>query len=300
MQDLSACIQKKEQEKLAQQQTGLLMRLSGWSVPISHLSASSLSQFIACPEMWRLRRLKRIPESTGIDKWIGIIDHETHAANLTKKISTGTDLPTEQMHGIYDSVWEEELSENGEPEWYGADPSATRDHGHLIMETYHEVVSPTVTPIAVESRFEEKLADVPIKIVGYVDVEETSRLIERKTTKARLSKPKPNWALQGRLYSMIYQKPVEWQVVTRAKLPTICTPETDPELRLEVGNGDSVVLLIQQAAYMMNDLYLRYGADRPWPTTGILHPFQCGYCFAGPKFTGNCIAWGGNAYMNGE
>lgn len=261
---------------------------------MEHLSASSIAQFIQCPEQFRLRRLQRVPESTGIDKWIGIVDHETHAENLTRKVEKGTDLPLDAMHSVYDKVWDTELSDvvekEGTPEWAN-DSDETRAHGHLIMQTYHELVSPTVQPIAVEQRFEEQLTGVPVKLVGYVDVEEKSRLIERKTTKSRMSKPKPGWLLQGRLYSMVFQKPVEWQVVTRAKTPTICLPDTDPELRLEVGGGDGVVLLIQQAAYMLNDLYVRYGPDSPWPTTGILHPFLCGYCFAGPKYNFRCAAW---------
>lgn len=237
--------------------------------------------------------MQKIPESTGLDKWIGIIDHETHAENLTRKITEKEDLDPLAMHEIYNEKWEQELSESGEPDWFGADPDATKSHGQLIMQTYHEVVSPTVHPIAVESRFEEKFEGVPVKVIGYVDVEENKRLIERKTTKTRMSKPKPNWLLQGRLYSAVYQKPVEWQVVTRAKTPTLCLPETDPELRLEVGNVDSTIKLIQQVAYMLNDMYLRYGSDTPWPTTGVVHPFLCGYCGFGPKYGGQCTAWGG-------
>lgn len=267
------------------------MRLNSWHVPIEYLSASSLAMFIECPEKWRLRRIQKVPESTGVDKWIGIIDHETHAENLTRKITEHEDLPAVDMHKIYEEKWEQEVDENGEPDWQGADPDETKEHGHRIMQTYHELVSPTVHPIAVESRFEEQLPGVPVRVVGYVDVEEQSRLIERKTTKTRLSKPKPNWLLQGRLYSMIYDKPVEWQITTRTKVPSICLPETDPGLRLETGSGDNTVMLIQQAAYMLDDLYLRYGPDRPWPTTGMLHPFMCQYCFAGPKYAFRCAAW---------
>lgn len=264
---------------------------------MEHLSASSIAQFIQCPEQFRLRRLQRVPESTGIDKWIGIIDHETHAVNLTRKITEHEDLDHTAMRKVYDETWDTEFDEvvekEGVPEWAKDEVQVgeTKEHGQLIMHTYHDLVSPTVHPIAVETRFEEQLPGVPVKLVGYVDVEEEARLIERKTTKARMSKPKPGWLLQGRLYSMVFQKPVEWQVVTRAKTPTVCLPDTDPELRLEVGGGDGVVLLIQQAAYMLNDLFVRYGPDSPWPTTGILHPFLCGYCFAGPKYNFKCAAW---------
>lgn len=276
------------------------MKLSGWSVPIEYLSASSIAQFIACPEQFRLRRLKRIPESKGVDQWIGTIDHNAHSQNLGQKITSGVDLSTDEMHQIYDAEWEKEMELEGEPEWYENFPDEVKSHGHLMVETFHEVVSPTITPIAVESRFEERVKGVPIPIVGYVDVEETGRLIERKTSKARTSKPKPGWLLQGRIYSLIYQKPVEWQIITKAKTPTVCMAETDPGLRLELENVDSTVLLLQQAATMMNDCYNRYGEDRPWPLLGVMHTFQCSYCFAGPKYANNCVAWNSESpYLNG-
>ena len=249
---------------------------------------------IGCPEKWRLRYLQKVKESTGVDKWIGIVDHNTHAENLSQKVRTGGDLPATEMHTIYDETWDRELSDvlenEGEPNWI-EEADSTRSHGHLMMSVYHELVSPTVKPIAVETRFEERFPGVPIPIIGYVDVEEKGRLIERKTTKTRMSKPKPNWLLQGRLYSMVFAKPVEWQIVTRAKAPSICLPETEPELRLEAGNVDNTVMLVEQATHMLNDLYLRYGPDRPWPALGMLHPFMCGYCFAGPKANFKCIAW---------
>lgn len=277
------------------------MRIDGkWQVPIEWLSASSLSDFLSCPERWRLRRLKHIPESTGPDKWAGLRDHDTHAFNFGQKIQSGNDLPVEDMHNFYDTEWDKEVELSGEPDWYDSNPEQIRETGHQMLETYHALVSPTVKPIAVEARFEEKLKGVPVPLVGYVDIEESGKIIERKTTKARTSKPKPNWLLQGRLYSMIYAKKVEWHVVTRAKLPTLCLPETDPELKLEIGNGDSVLLLIQQAAYLINDMYLRYGSDKPWPASGLGHPFLCQMCFAGPKFTSRCIAWSGDAYTNGD
>lgn len=267
------------------------MRLSGWSVPIEYLSASALSQFIQCPESWRLRRLQRIPDSNGLDKFVGLVDHETHAVNLTRKITEGNDLPATQMDTIYDESWDNELSENGEPDWYGADPDKTREHGHLVLQTYHELVSPTINPIAVESRFEETIPGLPLKVVGYVDVEEKDRLVERKTVKARVRAPKPNWQLQGRIYSLIYQKPVEWSIVTRQVTPQVITAEQEPGLRMEVGNQDSTVLLMKQTAEMINDMYVRYGPDSPWPTHGLMHPFACSYCGFGPKYGGQCIAW---------
>jgi hypothetical protein len=156
---------------------------------------------------------------------------------------------------------------------------------------YHEFAAPSVQPIAVESRFSERLPGVPVPIVGYIDVETQTTLVERKTTKTKLKVPKPNWLLQGRLYSMVYEKPVEWQLVTRQVTPQLVLPEDEPGLRLGDSHPDATIRMVQQAAYMLEDFWFRYGPDNPWPLHGLAHPYQCSFCFAGPKYGASCVAW---------
>ena len=90
---------------------------------------------------------------------------------------------------------------------------------------------------------------------------------------------------------MTYAKPVEWQIITRQVTPQIVLAEEEPGLRMEKSNVDVTVRLIQQATNMLHDFWMRYGPDQPWPTHGLSHPFQCGYCFASPKYANTCIAW---------
>jgi hypothetical protein len=269
------------------------MRLSGWQVPIEHLSASSLSMLMTCPEQFRLRRIKKIPESRGLEKFIGTVDHETWAVNFKRKIDSSRDMSRESLHNVYQLSWDNEILDEGEPDWKDQDPTATHEHGLLMVDTYAQQVAPTVVPIRVEERWEQEIPDVPIKVIGYVDIEEKDRIVERKTSKTKLSKPKPAWELQARLYNMAYQKPVEWQIITRQVTPQIVLADTEPALRLDHTDHDSTVLIVQQAAEMLQNFWLKYGPDHPWPTQGILHPFMCGYCFAGPKYGNHCVAWKG-------
>lgn len=266
------------------------MRLNGWQLPLEHLSASSLTLFIQCPEQFRLRKIKKIPESTGVEKFIGIVDHATHAANFKRKIDTMQDFTLDRMHGLYNAHWDETIAVEGEPEWKDG-PDETHQHGQQIMQVYHEQISPTILPLHVEERFEQKIPGLAIPIVGYIDVEERSKLIERKTVKSKLSKPKPKWLLQGRLYSLAYQKDVEWHVVTRAKTPQVVTPEMEPGLRLTNSDHDGTVTIILQAAELLNDTYIRYGPNHPWPTNGVFHDWMCSYCGFGPKYGKQCVAW---------
>jgi PD-(D/E)XK nuclease superfamily protein len=273
------------------------VRLSYSKPPLEHLSASAIAQLTTCPEQFRLRRILNIPESRGPDKFIGIVDHATLEDALRFKLRSGCDYELESIPRIYDLAWDSELLEEGEPEWYGEDPIAIHDNGELMAVLYHDQVTPSIKPTAIEERFEQDIPGVPVPVVGYADVVEHSRIIEKKTSKARVRTPKPQWLLQGRIYQLSYDdKPIEWHLTTRNKTPGIFTPETDEGLRLETSDRDSTVLIVQQAWGYLGDLWRRYGANHSWPLHGLTHPFQCGLCFAGPKHSGRCIAWGGEGY----
>lgn len=266
------------------------MLLRSWDVPIEYLSPSSIGKLVLCPEQWRQRYLLKQKEKCGPDMFMGIVDHETHALNFKQKIETGTDLDTLDMVNLYDKVWVEQ-DEEELPEFYDTDPAALQNQGRDMVAVYHSFASPKINPIRVEERFEVKITGVPVPVIGYTDVEEKHKLLERKTTKSKLKDPKPNWRMQGRIYSLVYSKPVEYHLITKTKIPQIVTSEQEPGLWMEPGHQDSTVELLQHAAYMLNDLYARYGPDRPWPQNGLFHQWACGYCSFGPKYGKTCPAW---------
>jgi hypothetical protein len=247
--------------------------------------------FMTCSEQFRMRYIKKHKESFGFSQFFGDVDHKTHAANFKRKIGTGADLDVLEMVGIYTTTWDSVLEEEGEPIWDGENPGDAHDQGQLMVATYHELVSPTINPIKVEERFEQRFPAVPIPIVGYPDIEERDRVVERKTSKGRVSKPKAKWRLQGEIYSMVLNKPVEWSIITKQKTPQVCTTETDPGLLLEKRNSDAVLQLVQNSIWLINDYYTRYGPDREWPTNGTMHDWACSYCGFGPKYGRTCVAW---------
>lgn len=270
-------------------------------MPIEWLSASALNLFIQCPEQYRLRKIKKIPESMGLSRFIGIVDHAAVAANLGQKIETRQDISIEALAKVYTHEWNLALEKDGEPDWENSEEITVHDKGLGMAMLYHEQVSPLIQPIKVEERFEETIKGVPIPIVGYPDVEEPRRIIERKTSAKRMNKPKPGWTFQGNIYSLIFDKPVEWHCVTTQVTPQITTPETSPELLLENDNHDATIRTLTQAAYLLNDTYIRYGPDRVWPTLGTFHDWLCSYCFAGPRYGDSCAAWNTESpYLNGE
>lgn len=266
------------------------MKLS-WGLPIEHLSATSLALAINCPEAYRRRYILHEHDRYSGDQFLGSVDHAAHEANLRQKITSGEDLPLDEIKKAYIDSWTERIDEEGEPNWNGADPGDMYERGLKAVELYHRVVSPTIQPIGVEERFDFRLPDIPYPIIGFLDVITKDRVIDRKTSKNKLSKPKPAWRFQAKIYSYATEMPVEIQVVTKQVTPQVVTAQDAPELLMRAPQRQGTEQLILATVRMLNDAYVRYGPDEPWPTNGQLHTFLCNWCRYGPEHEGSCPAW---------
>lgn len=235
----------------------------------------------------------RIPKRLYLDGFIGRVHHDTIAENFRQKVTTHEDQTLEMQQGIYKYKWVEQIEKEGDPVWTD-NPEKVEKLGLQMIETFHTNVAPTIVPIAVEQRFEERVPGLPVPVVGYIDTEESQVLDEFKTVKQKVSSPKPNWRFQARIYQLFARKPVIWTVTTKQKTPVNWTWAECPDLRMEIQNPDVTVRMMVQATEMLNDYYARYGPDSPWPMTGLMHQWLCSYCSAGPQNPNpTCLAWKG-------
>lgn len=273
-----------------------MMRL-GWHLPLDHLSATSLSMAALCPEQFRQRYLCQVPETNFSGKFIGSVDHEV-AATLAEVRMHGGDL--DKLETLYATAWENVLAKDGEPDWRDDDPAKMFKTGVKMAHLYWDQVLSKITPVAVEQRIEFRVPGVPALIVGYVDLIEQDRIRERKTKDRKVTVPDPKWRLQGMIYQFPTGLPIQWDVITRQVSPQLFTADAWPELFMPVRDQQVVQRTIVDIARQMNDLYGRFGADHPWPTTGMLHPWMCGYCAVGPKYAGTCPAWADLIIWAGE
>lgn len=266
------------------------MRLGGMKLPVETFSATSLAKAVACPESWRRRYLCKERDGFGVERFVGTVDHETMACFFKDKMA-GIEWKPETLAYAYDMIWNKELDKEEYPVFNDQSPTKLMERGRLMVETYREQVAHLVDPVAVEERFEIAIPGVPVPLIGYIDVETTEKIIERKTSKTKLAKPKPVWAFQGRLYQLQSPKPVEWHVITKQVTPQVVTGRDVPGLAMQVHSSDQTVTLIQQTVEILNGLYQRYGADQPWPTLGTFHDWLCSYCQHGPSMKSDCVAW---------
>jgi len=264
------------------------VRLSGFYLPVEHLSATSLSVAITCPEQFRLRYIKHEPERLNIQKLVGSAFHGAIADNWRWKVEKGDDLPEHEALCRLLGAWDDTIEREGEPEWKEP-PEQLFQTSQQMLSSYLLDYAPAVTPLWVEQRIEESVPGIPVPVVGVVDCETKSRIQETKTTPAKVTTPKPRWRLQSRIYQLLVRKPVEHQIVTRQKTPRVYTAETEPGLLTPVADPDQTVLILQRAVSTLNDYYARWGPDEPWPPSGIFHDWLCRYCPYVPK----CVAWAG-------
>lgn len=268
------------------------MRLGSLQLPVESFSASSLTKAIQCPEAWRHRYLLKEKETFGVEKFVGTVDHRVWEGFFEERLRDGEPWERETLHSVYEYTWKDELQRiedhtDQQVVWGSDSPDKLRERGKMMVDAYYDTVALTINPVAVEQRFEETIPGVDVPIVGYVDLETPHVLIERKTSKTKVSKPKPTWRFQARIYQLIHRKPVEWHVITKQATPQIVTGQMEDGLILPVTSADTTVWMIQGVVSGLNDLYLRYGPDSPWPTTGFFHDWACSYC----SFVNKCPAW---------
>lgn len=269
------------------------MRL-GWKLPLRSLSASSLGAAITCPELFRQRYIVRDRDDDVMfgSRFVGIVDHRVNERILRDKINPPVEpLKPEDLliDKLYQKVWNEAISELGEPDWRDDDPLKMQATGVKMAQAYHAQVD--VKPVALEQKVEFRIQGVPVPIKGYVDVIERNLIRERKTTGAKTTKPKAKWRFQGLIYQYAVGLPVQWDVITRQVTPQVFTADVWPDLLLPMTNLKVAETLIRDAARRVNDLYTQYGPTNPWPMEGLHTDWLCSYCVIGPKYEGTCLAW---------
>ena len=278
-----------------------------WSVataqgkPIDHLSPSSLGMARRCLEQFRRRYVLGEKERPGEAAIVGSVVHSALEWNYEQKIASHTDRPiAEVIEYLDDQAVPNVLNERGgaeEVEWDGKDPVAAldlaRDDARRVTSAYYRVVVPRIQPIAVEQKIRVRPPQLPVTLIGYIDLETELRVIDTKTGKRANTSIKPSWRLQADVYANVVGKPVEYHTISRAKAPTITTPvERGDDLVVYPGNVEALYTSLGQLAQLVEFCWLTYGPDEPWPTTGRIGDFTmnklpCEFC----GWRKVCVAW---------
>jgi hypothetical protein len=261
------------------------------------LSASQVISFADCPERWRRRYLLRDPEPfTAALVW-GTADSEAAAHNYRQKIESGEQLATDEVLDVFRDEARAGVEAAGGPSevlWdrIATDADALVDAGTRLAAVYHEQIAPAVQPIAVERRFTVAIGDA--EVIGYVDAETETAIIERKTASRQLRVPTGAYQAQAIIYQAAIPKPVQWHVgVKRRRNPTVYTAtqelgEYNPEFEAAYSVGARL-----EAERLVNTtldavtVFEREFSDRPWPGARYRPLSPCSRCGYRPT----CAWW---------
>ena len=270
-----------------------------WPEEVRHLSASSIGMLFRCPRQFFLRYLQGIKERPGEAIVVGSFFHETLDHNYKNKITTHQDLPLSDLtQYLGDVAVPKVLEEEGGVENIRWDTNLDTAHkdAERITAAYAHVVMPRIQPVGTEFKFElDDIPGVPVPIIGYVDVWDADRTIDTKTGKQAVSKIKPSWALQGRLYAHATGRPTEYHSISRAKTPKIVTGLESESMVVPVPTGTQFLhmqQLFELAASQVSYFMTEYGYEREWPATGAVPDFTrnllpCDFC----AWKVGCPAW---------
>jgi hypothetical protein len=268
-----------------------------WPKELNHFSASSAKMAVRCPEQWRQRYVLGKKSPPSLSMLLGRADHKAIETSMEQKIKTYEDLPVKDVVERFHAEIDEEVRNVGIDELEIPDATGKlkkheiidkqRVHRATILQNYHVVMSPTVQPIAVEEAFSIEIPELPVQVVGYVDLVAVEPdfsgdgpyMIDRKHGKRSRTRVEPEWGIQAEVYQL--HRPVKHVWHTSSDANTLGTLEQACPPR---GRSER---MLQQIVATIGFCYQKYGPDEPWPTTGKLHPWACGYC----GFRETCWGW---------
>jgi len=266
------------------------------------LSATQITMLERCPEQYRQRYILGNKEAPGAALILGKADTNAVAAHLTKYMHDEVGLTHNEIAERFAVEYDQAVDEAGgltEIKWRNDGPVALagakamagkdKDTGTKLVTLYRKMVAPQyqheLEGVEQEITIENPAWQVPI--IGYLDVETSQDIIERKTAGRKNSSPQGAWIMQARIYQLAIPKPLWWHQSVKAKEPFVVG--NDPEMMSPVDNLMRVrtVRTVQMAQANLVNLYSTYGPDESWDGA-LTHPWACGFC----GFRANCWWWG--------
>ena len=263
--------------------------------------ASHWKQARRCMEQFRLSCIKgiKIPPQKAL-LW-GTADHYANEVNFSQKIITHTDLETDVVLDAFRDAVIHQVDEAGgvtEVKWSDTENltgddakqamSYVIDDGTRLVGLYHEEVSPSIQPLAVEESFSFDVSGLPVPMSGRIDLREQTRLVDEKTSgSAKLSNDN---RFQGRFYGVVYNLPMDFHIKVKPRAPAgkISVLHDTEFLREDVSDERKAITLLSVRKTMARIawMYDTYGEDEPWEDA-LDHEWACTYC--GYRDAGRCV-----------
>lgn len=169
-------------------------------LPLEHLSVSSVSLLMRCPEKFRRRYIAREYEAPSPAMILGsaVGAAEGHADQC---VIAGQERPSSgEVADLFSEEWEERIARE-EIEWREEKPGEVKDVGVAVLGVYEQTIVPAIRPVSVERRFLLDFEGVEWKFEGFIDLEEADgAVVDRKVRKRKLAASDAAADLQATAY----------------------------------------------------------------------------------------------------
>lgn len=136
------------------------------TLPVPHLSHSSINTYLGCPERWRRRYLELEYEPSNQKMLVGKVVGRTVTAGYLDKMTRGA-LDLELLDDTFSTEWAENAAE--EIDWEGEAPGTVKDAAAGSLHAYASSLMQETTPETVEEGFEIRLPGAEWVTLGYMD-----------------------------------------------------------------------------------------------------------------------------------
>jgi len=195
---------------------------------LDHLSYSSISTFLACPESWRRKYIAKEPTVSSPALIFGSAIHNT----VEQYVQVGGDLLS-----IWGEKWGAQLEKDGASVLWGMEtPDESYNKGVKVLSDKDIAVAlKEIKPRQVERKVELRVPGVEIPIIGYIDIiTEDGVVCDLKTSAKSWTSARAKDELQPIFYLMSLNQAgekVNWKfrhyVLTTLKSPRLDVFDTE-------------------------------------------------------------------------
>lgn len=271
--------------------------------PIRHLSNSSYTRLLLCPEDWRRHYLKgeRTPPTGAM--FLGARVDDAVSGFYARQLEHGEILDLDQVRDLYRDRWHQQLANEHAKRGvrWEADLSEADAFAlglDALAVTFTELVPRLGRPVAVQRKLEFSIAEVEWTVRCFLDLEvlrdsdehpePVAEVVDYKVKSSPITQAKADVDPQAGLY--LAGRWLEGEPARAFRFAQIAKPgsrrkhmsSTLITTTRTLGQQRATLARIAQAASQIHALYERYGPDEPW---GFADPtgWKCG-----PRY---CSAW---------
>lgn len=251
--------------------------------PLTHLSASSYSKWLACPEAWRRHYILGERAAPSGAMFLGSRVDDTLCLYYQQLIDTGETLTPTQLQDHYRDRWSAQIAYEHDRHgisWNDALPEqAAFNLGLRALETaLNRIVPHLGHPLAVQRKLELTLAPgLEWTVQCFLDLETTSsegepvqRVVDFKVKDVLISAEQARSDIQASIY--LAARWLEGQPATEFLFAQIAKPcprrqqigHTIVPTARSTGQLRGTLARLALAASQINACHHTYGPDRPW------------------------------------